>query len=232
MGLVSRFSIADFVARHGRDASVSQVTWISPSIVRLRLAGPALRGLRLDPGDKVKLRVAEGVLRSYTPFAYDPDDGRFDLTLFDHGDGAAARWGRTAHLGTATTVVGPKSSLGLAEGRDWAVFLGDESTLGLWRALADGLGPRAHVTGAVELDAVDLDAPAALDLPLDPVIRADRGDALSRWLATHAKPEGDGAYYLSGQADTVRRLRQQLLDAGTHPRRIQLKPYWGKKRRR
>ncbi|MEE9381923.1 MAG: SIP domain-containing protein [Nannocystaceae bacterium] len=123
--------------------------------------------------------------------------------------------------------LGPGRSM--AEPRDdeaWALVLGDETTLGLARALLDVAAPMTHIHGALECAPNDLVAIAALDLPLEGVARqAAHGEALATWLQTFAIPAGPGRIWLSGEADMAARLRDTLVERGVDRSFIQFKPY-------
>ena len=145
----------------------------------------------------------------------------------------AAPWSRRAQPGDSVVVLGPKQSLRLGPDRDWAVFLGDESTLGLWAALADRLPAGAPLLGAVEMHARNERALTALGLPLDAAVRGQRrGEALLHWLDGLPALEGAGAFYLSGHVASVRALRSRLLEMGVPEAQIRCKAYWGEGRKK
>ena len=56
----------------GRTAECTEVERLSPALRRIRLVGPTLHDLELPAAGKFKVRVAEGVFRSYTPAWRDP----------------------------------------------------------------------------------------------------------------------------------------------------------------
>ena len=209
----------------GRPASLVGRTSLSPRVTRIRLAGPALRELPWQPGDKVKLAIPGG-LRSYTPFAVDRASGRFDVVVHLHGNGPASQWAAEAPLGSEVRVVGPARSLTPVEGAvEWALFYGDETALGLARALVDAHdGP---VGGAVEVDAADLPSVQELALPMEARVRAEEHGAT---LLDHARslqlPLGPGAVFLSGHAATAVALRRVFLERGVPRSRIRTKAYW------
>ncbi|MEM9493306.1 MAG: siderophore-interacting protein, partial [Myxococcota bacterium] len=192
MTAVKERIVGGAVRAFGKRAEVCEVAALSPRLRRLRFAGDAVAQMTWSAGDKIKLRVGDGVMRSYTPARVDARTGTMDIVFHLHGNGPAAAWAAAAQRGDTAWFFGPKTSMP-AVGRDiaWALFFGDETALGLGLALAEAHGDRADVSGAIELDRADLGAVAALGSTLTPVARdAEYGDALLRWLAERELPTG------------------------------------------
>ncbi|MEL6182297.1 MAG: siderophore-interacting protein, partial [Myxococcota bacterium] len=175
-----------------RHAHVHSVADLSQHVRRVRLHGPELEGLTWLPGQKVKLAIPGGKA-SYTPARVSPEQGWMEIIFhLHHGDGPMANWAAALQGGEAVDVFGPKKSMPtLQHDIDWAIFLGDETALGLAQALIEGLPRGVAVHGAIELDAQDSDAPRQLELPLEPLARqGSYGDVLRGWLDAHTLPEG------------------------------------------
>ncbi len=212
----------------GNRVEVMETERLSPRLRRLRLAGHAVSKMSWTAGDKVKLRLPGGAMRSYTPARVDPSGGWMDVIFHLHGNGSAAAWAESTQPGDETWFVGPKTSMPAATGDfSWAFFFGDETALGLAQALLETHADRARVVGAIELDPDDLGALEALGCSLTAVSRStNHGDALLQWLADTPIPEGDGIAWLSGEAGTVLRLRTALLERGLTRAQLRIKPYW------
>lgn len=220
-------STLEQVARvFGRAAVVEQVEDLSPRVRRLRLSVDPLRLLDWVPGDKIKLHVGGGNMRSYTPARVDREAGWMDVVFYLHGEGPAAEWAWRAEPGMATVFVGPARSMkGGVDGVGRALFLGDETTLGLAQALSEATS--GDVVGAIEITEEDTAAVGALGLSLEAVTRgATRGEALLAWLhAAAPSPEGAVAW-LSGEAGSVLACRDALLELGWEKPQLRVKPYW------
>ncbi|MDG1482843.1 MAG: siderophore-interacting protein [Myxococcota bacterium] len=208
-------------------ATVTEVEDLSPRVRRIRLSGPPVKGIRWRPGDKIKL-AAGPRLRSYTPARVDATAGWMDVVFFLHGGGAASAWASAAEVGDTVGFIGPARSMSVPEAApDWALFLGDETTIGLAAACLETLPETAAVLGAIELSADDAGALPAFGLPLRPAIRAERhGEALLAWLAETTLPSGQGIAWLSGEADSVMALKSALLARGMDRAALKVKPYW------
>jgi NADPH-dependent ferric siderophore reductase len=113
---------------------------------------------------------------------------------------------------------------------DWAVFLGDETTIGLAMACLEALPPSVSSSGAIELAAADAGALQSLGLPLHPVVRGGaHGDALLSWLSEWSLPAGEGVVWISGEAGSVMALRKALIARGVARSVMKIKPYWSTK---
>ncbi|MCB9766179.1 MAG: siderophore-interacting protein [Alphaproteobacteria bacterium] len=210
----------------GQAVTVTEVEVLSARLRRLRLSGDAVRRMDWSPGHKIKLHVGGGVMRSYTPARVDLEAGWMDVVFYLHGSGPASDWATAAEVGASSVFLGPKRSMaGAGEPMAQALFLGDETTLGLAVALLEALPEGVAVTGAIELAPEDAPALAALGLPLHAAPRAGGyGAALLRWL--EAAPLPEGMVWLSGEADSVLTLRDALLARGLRRSQLRIKPYW------
>ena len=213
----------------GTRTIVHRVWTLSPGIRCIRLFGPAIETLRWSPGDKVKLNIGGGLMRSYTPARVDRDEGFMDVVVHLHGNGPASSWATNLKRGDEVLFAGPAPSMPRRhdETTPWVLFLGDETALGLAQAMVQSCGPNTQVLGAIELSAHDAPAVDALDLLLQPVVREGaHGDALVQWLANTWLPPDPGIIWLSGEADSVLRLRTALLERGVTREQLCIKPYW------
>ncbi|MEL6180306.1 MAG: SIP domain-containing protein, partial [Myxococcota bacterium] len=127
--------------------------------------------------------------------------------------------------GAQVNVLGPGGRFRLRDATTH-VFLGDETTLGLFACMA--ATAEGAVRGAIEVGEGCQAWPSLAGLPLAPALRMDRhGDALLAWLTSEA-PRDSGAtqFYLAGHAHSIVRLRAELVRQGWSKRSIATKPYW------
>lgn len=210
----------------GRGVTVESITPLSPRVIRVRAQGSTLRGISFRPGDKIKVHVGGGAMRSYTPSRLDPETGTLELVVHVHGDSVGSRWATALGEGDEVRFVGPSRSVdGLADGPPWAMFYGDETAIGLAEIIHAQLAPGTPFLGAISADPDDLGAVSYL--PLDGVARTeDHGVALVEHLAGAELPAGDGIIWLSGEASAVLALRAALLERGVPRKQLRIKPYW------
>ena len=213
-----------------RSARVSEIQDLSPRLRRVRFTGEELLGLAWTAGQKVKIKGPD-FFRSYTPSAFDAQEGWMDVIIFLHGSGPASQWAAQAKAGDLVEFTGPSKSMDGPEGiPDWALFLGDESTIGLAVALIRALPDGVNVLGAIQLDAVDAGAVLASGLSLVEVTRSgEHGDALIGWLQQTVLPDGHGMIWVSGEAISARALKQALMERAPEKVQFKMKAYWSRK---
>ena len=151
-----------------------------------------------------------------------PELGWMDLIFHLHGKGKASRWAQNVCVGSPISFIGPVDSMPFVdEPIEWSLFLGDETTLGLSMAVLNALPKTVRRFGAIELDSQDLPAVSALNLPLNPIQRDEyHGYALLQWLSLVNIPDGNGAVWISGEAQMVLNLRMALITRGLNPEQI------------
>jgi NADPH-dependent ferric siderophore reductase len=211
-------------------ATVTEVEDLAPRVRRVRFAGPSLVGMDWKPGQKIKIE-AGNKMRSYTPARVDTKAGWMDVVFFLHGNGPASLWASSVGVGQAARFKGPVKSMPSAKKTpDWAMFLGDETAIGLAAALLEDLPKTVQVVGAIEVDALDSEAVEAFGLTLSVAIRQQQhGAALLKWLSQTKFPEGRGMIWLSGEANSVRALKLALAKRGPSNVKFKMKAYWSNK---
>jgi NADPH-dependent ferric siderophore reductase len=212
---------------------------LSPGMQRLVLTAPELAGLRYRPGQDMMLMVAvdgdRPVRRRYTIRALDHGRRLLTLDVVRHADGPGERWVAAARPGVRVEGIGPRGKIFLAEA-DWHLFIGDDSALPAFFAMAGALpaGVRALVVLEVPGPRAEQDLVTAADAEVTWLHRDARaaGDpaALVQAAAAVALPPGRGHAYLAGEATVVLRLREALAARGLAPEQISPKAYWGRGR--
>ena len=212
------------------NVSVAEIEDLSPKIRRLRIVGPSIKGMQWVPGQKIKIQAGPK-LKSYIPARIDSEQGWMDIIFHLHGNGLASDWASNVSIGEATHYIGPANSMPFIDKLpDWALFFGDETTVGLAIALIDALPPQVQALGAIELEEQDMGALETTALSLTPVKRLDHhGEALLQWLNNATLPDGEGIVWLSGEAGSIRDLKQALIKRGVRRDQLKMKAYWSTK---
>lgn len=242
MGLTLQSESLALVFRH---VELLDRILVTPSYVRIRLAGYELRGFD-SPGadDHVRLFVPRaGHLvpdtlegwrdlpsREYTPVEWNSAAGWLDLELVLHGGGAVSAWAEQAPLGSRAAIGGPRGTL-IMTGRPGSWLLaGDETAVPAirrWLALA---GPDATGRVIIEHDGhrVPLEVPAGMEL--EHVERtADPGAALVSSLgrlAAAGAPDRDPFVFIAAEQRVVRAGRRLLEAWSVDPEQAVVKGYW------
>jgi len=211
---------------------------LSPGMQRLVLTAPELAGLQYEPGQDMMLMVAvdgdRPVRRRYTIRALDRERRLLTIDVVRHAGGPGERWVAAARPGDKIEGIGPRGKIFLDPDADWHLFIGDDSALPAYLAMAGAVPARRRALVILEVPGPDgeQDAPAGAEVTW--LHRAGRpaGDpaALVEAAGAVALPPGRGHAYLAGEATAVLRLREALAARGLAPEQISPKAYWGRGR--
>lgn len=223
----------------GRTAStpavVTSVTELTPRMIRVRLGGERLCGLRAFPGQTVQLLVPDTgppARRDYTVRRYDADAAEMDVDFALHADGPATRWARQAGPGQVVEFVGPAGRYWPDPTADWHLFAGDETALPAIAGMLESLP--ADTPAHVYLEVADAAERQTLPGAATRVRWLHRGDiepgestALEDALAAAELPAGRGRIWVAGHTPTVRSIRAGLLERRAVDRRdLYARGFW------
>src|ERR1700687_3251338 len=150
---------------------------------RLLLTAPELGEFSYRPGQDVMLMVAvdgdRPVRRRYTIRAAEASRRRLTLDVVRHGEGPGERWVRSARPGDQIEGIGPRGKIFPADGADWHLFAGDESSLAAAFAMVGSLPRGAAATVILEVPEL-----------ADQQERDAAADVSMRWLPRAGGPAG------------------------------------------
>src|ERR1035441_2280852 len=152
------------------------------------------------------------------------------------GGGPEERGRRSPCPGDRSRSLGPGGKIFLAEGADWHLFAGDESSLAVVFAMASALPSGTPGTVILEVpepaDEQDLDVarPGRPRWRQRAGPRAGAPPALAAALSSVSLPPGPGHVYLFGEAKVVLRLREVAAERGLSGDQVSAKAYWGRGR--
>lgn len=219
--------------------------WLTPGYVRLRLAGPQLRGF-IAPGadDHVRLFLAppgspappaleqwrEFDSREYTPLASDADAGWVDLDLMVNTGGAGAIWAATAPVGSVAAVGGPRRS-NLVAGDPDALFLaGDETAIPAISRFLRQRRPGTPARVLVEVAEENREVPLPIDDATDLTVLVRPEQTLPGALAALTakdRPAGNVLGFVAAEAAVVPVARELLQERWELPSEaVIVKGYW------
>lgn len=219
-GLLTRLVTSVFF----RTAQVLANEELAPSLRRITLQGESLQQVEWAPGDKLQIRLGNGLqTRTYTPMEWDPTEGRTAFLAQTLSAGPGAQWATMARRGDTVEVMGPRSSLALDDlDPEYGVVMGDETALGV--ALA--WGARRVVLEASDPHAL---APVCKAWGWRCTLIAKQEDGSHLPAMEAAMWEGTALrshFVLAGRASTIQRLHKTLRANGVQARRIHTKAYW------
>ncbi|GAA4904175.1 siderophore-interacting protein [Stackebrandtia albiflava] len=176
------------------------------------------------------------VKRTYTVRQFQPHLGELTIDVVCHGDrGVAGPWAARAVPGDVVRLLGPGGAYAPRPEADWHVMIGDESALPAIAASLERVPMDVPVQ--VLLQVSDPDEEQKLESPGDVSVtwlfrdRAATADPRDEWMrAVRAMsfPDGNGQFFVHGEAETVmKRIRPYLLNECGVPRdRLSISGYW------
>lgn len=213
-----------------RRAVISACEDIAGSFRLLTFEGAALRNVTWIPGQKVQLAMAAPfVTRTYTPIEWDAAAGRTRILCYMHGDGPGSDWALNAMPGDMCDIFGPRTSLDARSMTGSVAIFGDETSIGLTRALLRENSTRSchaylevsdtkdcgHVIGKLAIENVSLFQRQGQDVHLE------RIEAIIPDIAAETS-----GFILSGRASFIQRLQRSLKLLDIPSGRIASKAYW------
>ena len=211
---------------------------LTPVMQQVVLTAPELATLRYRPGQDVMLRVAvtggRPVRRRYTIRGADRERQLLTLNIVRHAGGPGERWVASARPGDAIEGIGPRGKIFPDQDADWHLFIGDESALPAFFAMAGSLPAGTPVAVILEVPGPQDEQPlaAAAQVSLTWLHRgsgpAGEPGALTAAAGQVPFPPGAGHAYLAGEARVVLALREVLTGRGLAQSQLSPKAYWGR----
>lgn len=199
---------------------------------RITLTGHSLVGLNPGPAQDIEvlLTTDEGrrVKRRYTISQVRADVGEWDIDTLLHGHGPGARWAAQVEVGEAADVLGPRGKLEIRPA-DWHLFVGDESAIPAFNAVAVARPPDEPAYGLIEVTDSDDELPLErttvtwIHRRTEP---AGYPDLLAKALRQCEPRGGVARAYLLGESRAMVALRPVVRDLGISDENIYLKGYW------
>jgi len=208
-----------------RIAQVERVTEVSKRFRRIELSGVAFK-TRCDPGDKLQILTGAD-FRTYSPFAFDASAGRLSILAFIHGDAPGARWAHEARPGDVVHVFGPRGSLSLRSFSTPVVMVGDETSIGVGRALQE-----VHASSRCVFEVTDelaaRTAAEAIGLRDTTFVTRlpEEAHLEAVWKAASVATQPQGSLVLTGKASTIQTMRSLARRDGFTNVTQKTKTYW------
>lgn len=210
-----------------RDAVVTAVRDASPLVRCVRLGDASLAGVACTAGDKLQVYLPSAGMRTYTPVGWDATSGTFELVVYVRPGASSpgATWARALAPGQRLQFFGPRKSIRVAPEAPGVVLFGDETSLGVARALIESR-PGAHVV----LEASD---PAAAESIFGDkgervvIVRRDgerHFEAVVNGIRAALGNGGPVELVLTGAAPSIQAVQRRLKASGI--RASSSKAYW------
>lgn len=174
----------------------------------------------------IKIRVADGVYRDYTPAGWDAETHTCTLYVDAMHDGPGSRWVSSLVEGDSITYVGVGNTFHRAlPGK--LVVLGDMSALGHYLALQQ-LAAGRRIIGAISIaeDGHMADFFNNFKWNVQPVKQNDEGGFASLLEWTEGVDLTGAEVYVAGHISTGIRLRKELKKRKDEPASVRVQGFW------
>ena len=214
------------------NAQVTGLSRLSSEFIRMTLSAEAFRKATWVPGAKLQLRPRRGSmsLRTYTPTSWDAARGVTELVVYTHGNGPAAQWFERVAEGQTCQVFGPRRSIDGREAAGPVLFVGDETSVALARALRTTPAETSYVFEARDPIAL---TDVLAQLGITERVAVITKDANRAELLQHARTAAISAPFtliVTGDAATVHAVRRDSRGWQRKPRQVTGKAYWAEGR--
>lgn len=208
---------------------VTEVEYYDKYLKRIRYQGDDLKPVDWKPSQEVEFRVTDTEYRHYTPLCWNNIEGYTDVLFYLHGKGPGSLWAERIEVGEEILLIGPGGKFVMPPEADHVVMMGDETTLSAFKGMSDRLPHSIHKTCVLELGETSLQWAVKIGLSATVLetLSAERGLIQEIWLEDYLHENQEkNTYFLSGNANTIKKLRNLLIKAKVPPKQIFSKPYW------
>jgi ferric-chelate reductase (NADPH) len=213
-------------------AIIMNVSEPSPNFRLVTLHSDAFKTRAARPGDKIRLVVAGTQLRTYTPFDWNVSAGTANLLAYRRAEGVASQWLDALRVGDSCQVLGPQRSTALDALQRPAVFIGDETSFALARALQNTANRSMDIKFLFEV-ASATEAQTLLDavgVKAEDLVERVEGDAhwqlLERQLIDALIGGAPRQFLFSGKSSTIQHLSRSLRRIGRPSSQFMVKAFW------
>jgi len=218
-----------------RCATVRNVQTLENCLRHIVLAAECITAMQgYLPGLELAVYVdgeSQRLRRKYSVFRFHPERGEIELLVYLHGQGPGSHWAAGLQAGDSVWFRGFTGRITLDTQAATHWFLGDETTLAPFAAIAAAAGSRCE--GVIEGNGKVQALLETLWLPFTSVPRKPGSDSRLIGIArTLDLPEVNTTIYVAGAARTVAAVNYVLLhERGIDADRVRRKNFWGDKRR-
>jgi NADPH-dependent ferric siderophore reductase len=175
----------------------------------------------------IKIKVATGIYRDYTPAGWDEDVRTCTLYINAEQNGPGSNWIKSLKEGDSITYVGVGATFHKPAETGEMVVFGDMSSIGHYLALQQLAGGKA-ISGAITIsrESHQEEFLEYFNWKIQPILQTDMGglDSILKWAKN--RPLTDSNIYISGHIPTCVQLRKELKKRKDSPRGILVQGFW------
>jgi NADPH-dependent ferric siderophore reductase len=173
----------------------------------------------------IKIKVASGIYRAYTPAGWDVETQTCTLYIDAVHTGPGSAWVKSLRQGDTVVYVGVSATMHRPTESGKMIALGDMTTIGHYLALQQLAGSRS-ISGAISIAEENhrIEFMDYFNWDITPVVQTDQGGyhAISNW--TREKDFSETTVYLAGHIPTCVHIRKEL--KRTEAESIRVQGFW------
>lgn len=213
---------------------VTEVTHIDTKLKRVRFEGD-FSSTKKDfvVGNIIEFRVTDTEFRHYTPSLFDKSRGICDVLFYLHGKGSGSTWASELNVNESYKLIGPGGKINFNSAAEFHIFFGDETSLGFMQCMyTEAIRLKHKYLCIAELDESHFSWPQLLgiDAILLKKSLSDKAvqtcEYLKKWLDETKEDITKMTFYLSGNAKSIKNIRNTLKMIGIEKNQIQSESYW------
>jgi NADPH-dependent ferric siderophore reductase len=227
MNIIKQTALTLFENALAKEGTILAIrSWDPATFFELDIHFPALDMSGWNRVQHMKVKVAPGIYRDYTPAGWDVETRTCTLYINATQEGPGSEWVRSLKQGDLVTYVGVGATMHRPAEEGNMVVFGDMATIGHYLALQQLAGSKT-ITGAIAIEEESHRAEFMeyFNWGVQPVIQTDQGGfhALTHW--ARDKDLKEATVYVAGHIPSCGHLRKELKKSDCDTVRVQ--GFWG-----
>lgn len=212
----------------GKSGKVLEVrAWNPATFFEVDVHFPDMNMQGWDRVQHIKIKVADGVYRDYTPAWWDAETSTCTLFIDAQHEGPGSKWVNQLKKGDTITYVGVGATFHQPVRNGLMVSLGDMSSIGHYLALQQ-LAQERSIKGAIAIEHENhrREFSQYLNWEMRAVAKYDFGgySALANWAENHSLSEA--TVYITGHIPTCVQLRKRIKQIEAPTKSIKVQGFW------
>lgn len=217
MNILKQTALNLFENALSKEGSVLAIrTWEPATFFEIDVHFPHMDMSRWDRVQHIKIKVAPGVYRDYTPAGWDAETRTCTLYIdadrrANNQNGPGSEWVRSLKQGDAVVYVGVGATMHRPVDYGNMIAMGDMTTIGHYLALQQLAGGKS-IKGAISITEENhrVEFMEYFNWDIVPVVQKDQGGfyALTEW--ANGRDLKDATIYVAGHIPTCVHLRKEL----------------------
>lgn len=208
------------LAKHGTVLAIR--SWFPATFYEVDLHFPMMDMSGWNRVQHIKIKVASGVYRDYTPAGWDVETRTCTLYVDAVQEGPGSDWVKSLSQGDTVVYVGVGPTMHRPAESGKMIAFGDMTTIGHYLALQQLAGDRS-ISGAISIEEENhrIEFMEYFNWDITPVVQTDQGGfhGITKW--AKERDFNNATVYLAGHIPTCVHLRKELKRTAADSIRVQ-----------